>query len=69
MVDEEKHLGVERFKSWQSSGETLLGCGKLFDFAAVTIITLRWYARPRVAPGCPIVRMKVFCSLLVLTTA
>jgi hypothetical protein len=35
MIDEEKHPNAERFKWWQSSGETLLGCGKLFDFAAV----------------------------------
>jgi hypothetical protein len=35
MVDEEKHPRAERFKRWHGGGEALLGCGKLFDFAAV----------------------------------
>jgi len=35
MVDEEKHPRAKRFKWSQGSGETLLRCGKLFDFAAV----------------------------------
>ena len=35
VVDEEKHPGAEGFKGWEGCGESALGGGELFDFAAV----------------------------------